>query len=141
MFVDVGENEKHLGLLLLTFHPIKKSNECIFQQPICDMIRHSLLPCGRFPNLLITEKSHISPIRSNSATKMASRVARAALPPGYLSSSVEMEVQQILRRCVWVRLWLQRRNGESVYHNLPLELCLEYEYKQTLLKNLEAARV
>lgn len=32
-----------------------RSHECFLQQPVCDLIRHSKIPWGRFPNWLVTQ--------------------------------------------------------------------------------------
>lgn len=52
----------------------------------------------------------------------------------YLSSSVEMVAQGLLKRRMLVRSWLLRRNRKNAYRNLPYELRPEEKYRQVPLK-------
>lgn len=69
-----------------------------------------------------------------------SMVDRAALFIRYLSSAIKMEAQWLLKRPMWARPWVQRRN-RSIYHNLQQELRLEAGYRQAPMRNLEDPRI
>lgn len=66
---------------------------------------------------------------------MASSVACSALLAGYLSSSVEIEAQRLVKRRMWVRSCSQTRNSTRVCSNLAQELRLEDECGQAPLWN------